>query len=141
MEIRRKVYSLAVDENGEEKLFSTRDVELVDACLFSDKDKDEDEDESEKKEDKVLLEDVDSHRGLGRSLVFGGTPGAVGGYVGKKHADKLDREGKSDEEIKNETTKKAAKTGALTGGLGAGLGANKNTRVRLEKRAKIQRKK
>lgn len=38
-----------------------------------------------KREKKVYLEDVNSHRGLGRSIILGGAIlGAVGGFVGKK---------------------------------------------------------
>lgn len=69
---------------------------------------------------RTRLEDVKSHRGLGRNfLVGGGVEGALGGYVGKKAANKADAEGKSDEEIKKIATKKATKAGALIGGTGA----------------------
>lgn len=53
-----------------------------------------------KKEGKkrVSLDEIESHRGLGRAAVLGvltGTPAGslVGGYIGKKYADKLDEEG------------------------------------------------
>jgi len=62
----------------------------------------------------VRLEDIKSHRGLGRSLI-GGLPGVLGGYAGKKAANKADAEGKSDEEIKKIATKKAARRGAAIG--------------------------
>lgn len=67
------------------------------------------------------MEDVESHRGLGRSLIVGlpsGPGGAVGAFLGKKKADKLDAEGKSDKEILKGATKHAAAAGA---GIGAGL--------------------
>lgn len=86
--------------------------------LYS-KDEDEEDDEKGKKrkKKKVYLEDVNSHRGLGRSIILGAAiPGAVGGFVGKKKADEADREGKSDREIKEIAGKTGAKTGALVGG-------------------------
>ena len=64
---------------------------------------------------RIRLEDIKSHRGLGRSFI-GGLPGALGGYVGKKAADRADAEGKSDEEIKKIAAKKATRTGAAIGG-------------------------
>lgn len=75
----------------------------------------------EKKRNKIALEDVKSHRGLGRSAILGAAvPGMIGGYAGKKAANKADKEGKSDEEI----LKKAQKTGAVGGAIpGAALGA------------------
>lgn len=68
---------------------------------------------------RTRLEDVKSHRGLGRNFLVGGVEGALGGYVGKKAANKADAEGKSDEEIKKIATKKATKAGALIGGTSA----------------------
>lgn len=136
--------------------------------------------EEEEKKGRTKLKDVKSHRGLGRSFLIGQTPAALGGYVGKKAADKADAEDKSDEEIKKAAIKKATKTGALIGGLsaigttaitdpmlkklgytklgrgavaagtigsnvglaalGARLGAKKNTKVRLDKRKKMDQK-
>lgn len=78
---------------------------------------------SEKEVHKVRLSDVKSHRGLGRSYFVGSLPGAVGGYKGKKLADKLDEEGLSDEEILEQSKKKASRTGAAVGGaIGAASG-------------------
>lgn len=133
--------------------------------------------EEEEKKGRTKLKDVKSHRGLGRSLLIAQTPAALGGYIGKKAANKADAEGKTDEEIKKIATKKATKAGALIGGLtaastiaacdprlkkkgynkklraaiaattaantvglgalGARLGAKKNTKVRLDKRKKM----
>ena len=78
------------------------------------------DDEGKNKKRKVYLEDVNSHRGLGRSIILGAGPGgAIGGYFGKKAADKADREGKSDREIKEIAGKSGAKYGAAAG---AGIG-------------------
>lgn len=136
--------------------------------------------EEEEKKGRTKLKDVKSHRGLGRSFLIGQTPAALGGYIGKKAANKADAEGKTDEEIKKIATKKATKAGALIGGLtaasttaitdpmlkklgytklgrgamaagiigsnvglaalGARLGAKKNTKVRLDKRKKMDQK-
>lgn len=129
--------------------------------LFSKKDK------KKKKESKrIYLDDdmVNSHRGLGRAAgigFLGMNPigGAIGGYVGKKHAETLDREGKSDEEILKGAGKWAAATGASIGGLkgmlaggpvagaymggvtglGSYLGARKNTEVRLALRNELNK--
>lgn len=84
--------------------------------LFSKRNK-----EKKDKRNRIALEDVNSHRGLGRSAILGAlAPGMIGGYVGKKAANKADKEGKSDEEI----LKKAQKTGAIGGAIpGVALGA------------------
>lgn len=111
MYIRRKVYSLLQDENGEERYFSTTDFELTDGAeerYYSEKKK--------KKKNKISLDKVDSHRGLGRSLLIGGVPGALGAYTGKSAANKADKEGKSDEEIVEAASKKGRKAGAILGG-------------------------
>ena len=121
MYIRRKVFSLLQDETGEEKYFSTTDITMedVEQRIFSVKEED-DEEKKDKKKKKVYLEDVNSHRGLGRSIILGAGPGgAIGGYVGKKAADKADKEGKSDREIKEIAGKSGAKYGAAAG---AGIG-------------------
>lgn len=76
--------------------------------------------DGEKKEKRIKLSDIESHRGLGRSLLLGGFQGAVGGYAGKNEADKADEEGASDSEIIRRAGKKGLKIGAATG---AGLGA------------------
>ena len=139
MYIRRKVFSIALDENGEERLFSTKDTT---------KSKSRD------------ISRVDSHRGLGRSLLLGGPGGAVGAYLTKDEATKLAKEGKSDEEIVNAVGKSGLKKGAainaglgalsgvqggvkgalagaggaaISGGIGGLLGARKNAKTRLRK--------
>lgn len=76
--------------------------------------------DGEKKEKRIKLSDIQSHRGLGRSLFFGGLHGAVGGLAGKNEADFADEEGASDAEIIRRASKKGAKVG---GAVGAGMGA------------------
>lgn len=76
--------------------------------------------DGEKKEKKIKLSDIQSHRGLGRSLFIGGLHGAVGGLAGKNEADIADEEGASDTEIIRRASKKGAKVG---GAVGAGMGA------------------
>lgn len=76
--------------------------------------------DGEKKGKRIKLSDIESHRGLGRSLLLGGLQGAVGGYAGKNEAGKADEEGASDSEIIRRAGKKGLKVGAATG---AGLGA------------------
>lgn len=122
---------------------------------------------SERKEKRVKLSNIESHRGLGRSLALGGFGGAVGGYLGKREADKLDRQGKSDEEIIEGASEKGGKIGAIAGalqngaisaaanrslgmglvgaasgavggGLGGYLGARKNTKKRLSERRRLR---
>lgn len=113
-----------------------------------------------KKKRAVRLEDIQSHRGRGRAAVLGAiVPGMVGGYIGKKKAEELDDEGKSDAEILRGSRKTGAIAGAATGaalGLGVGrsvgsglfgvatgalggyLGSDKNTRTRLKKRRELE---
>lgn len=108
----------------------------------------------------VRLENIQSHRGRGRAAVLGAiVPGMVGGYIGKKKAEGLDDEGKSDAEILRGSRKTGAIAGAATGaalGLGVGrsvgsglfgvatgalggyLGSDKNTRTRLKKRRELE---
>ena len=76
--------------------------------------------DGEKKEKRIKLSDIQSHRGLGRSLFFGGLHGTVGGLAGKNEADVADEEGASDAEIIRRASKKGAKVG---GAVGAGMGA------------------
>lgn len=76
--------------------------------------------DGEKKEKRIKLSDIQSHRGLGRSLFFGGLHGAVGGLAGNNEADVADEEGASDAEIIRRASKKGAKVG---GAVGAGMGA------------------
>ena len=139
MYIRRKVFSLLQDETGEEKYFSTTDITMedVEQRIFSVKEED-DEEKKDKKKKKVYLEDVNSHRGLGRSIILGAGPGgAIGGYVGKKAADKADKEGKSDREIKEIAGKSGAKYGAIAG---AGIGlANATRRAALAGKGNVGR--
>jgi hypothetical protein len=80
----------------------------------------------EKKKRRVRLDEIESHRGLGRASVIGALtgggalPAAIGGYVGKKYADELDEEGASDKEIITKSGRRAALAGgAITGSLGA----------------------
>lgn len=113
MYIRRKVFSLLQDETGEERYFSTTDFE-INQREFAKK-------ENKPKKKRRPLEDVESHRGLGRSLIVGlpsGPGGALGAFLGKKKADELDAEGKSDREIIRGASNYAAGAGA---GIGAGL--------------------
>ena len=91
--------------------------------------------DGEKKERRIKLSDIQSHRGLGRSLFFGGLHGALGGLAGKNEADIADKEGASDAEIIRRASKKGAKTGGAIGGY---LGANKNARKRTEKRRVLE---
>ena len=114
MYIRRKVYSLLQDENGEERYFSTTDFELTDGA------KERYYSEKKKKKNKISLDKVDSHRGLGRSLLIGGVPGALGAY-----APQL---------IKVYGGKKGA-LGAAAGHFGA----KKNAKERLKKRAYMEK--
>lgn len=78
MYIRRKVFSLLHDETGEERYFSTTEINLEDAeeRIFS-------------VNEEVSLEDVKSYKGLKRSLAAGLLTldvggGLIGGYAGKK---------------------------------------------------------
>ena len=116
--------------------------------------------EGEKKKRKIRLGGIQSHRGLGRSAILGViVPGMVGGYIGKKKAEDLDDEGKSDAEILRGSRKTGAIAGAATGAalglsvgrsvgsglfgvatgaLGGYLGSDKNTRTRLKKRRELE---
>ena len=111
MLIKRKVYFSAIDEEtGEERLFSADSIITEEEYLklYSERTK---------------LEDIQSHRGLGRSLVFGGVPGAIGGYVGKSAANKADEEGKSDKEIMKAAKSSATKAGLIGAGVGTAVNA------------------
>lgn len=100
------------------------------------------------KKKRIKLSEINSHRGLGRSILLGGgiMPGAIAGYVGKKAAEEADEQGLSDWEIKKAATNKGAKAGGLgsglsgaaIGALGGYLGAEKNTRTRLKKRRDME---
>ena len=129
MYIRRKVFSTYIDEEtGEEKLFSVNEIISEDEYverLYA-------ETAKEEKKKKIGLSPlIDSHRGLGRSLLIGGLPGAISAHAGKRAANKADEEGKSDGEIIREASKagrrRGMKIGALEAGaatlIGAGIGA------------------
>jgi hypothetical protein len=111
MYIRRKVFSVLQDESGEERYFSTTDYVYDDRMFSKDSEK-------KKSHNGIYLEDINSHRGLGRSMILGAVlPGAIGGYAGKKAANKADNEGLSDREILKKAKRKGSKVGALAGGL------------------------
>ncbi len=123
---------------------------------------------SDKGKDRPALSTVNSHRGLGRSLVLGGLFGAGGGLAGKMKADDLDAKGMTDEAIVRRSSKHAAKVGGVTGavrgaaygalasgpvaiipgavaggilsGAGAYLGAKKNAQTRIKKRKELMNK-
>lgn len=116
--IRRRLYSY---NEPEERLYSTgnEDLDILMERAFCEGyeyAQREFAEKEEKKKRKIKLSDIDSHRGLGRSLILGGPHGAFGGFAGKKAAEVADEEGLSDVEIR----KAAGKRGAL---VGAGLGA------------------
>lgn len=127
MYIRRKVFSLMKDENGEEKYFSTTEISNGEVKLFAEKE--------EKSKNKVDLDEVDSNKGFKRSIASMGITGygsIAARKAGRKAADKADAEGKSDEAILREAgnagLKRGATVGALTegvaaGSIGAGIGA------------------
>ena len=82
-------------------------------------------DKENSKDDKknIPLSVINSDRGLGRSIIWGGLPGAISAYAGKSAARKADEEGKSDEEIIKAAEKAGAKRGAILGtarGIGHG---------------------
>lgn len=75
---------------------------------------------------------------MGRSLI-GLHAGLIGGYRGKKAADRADREGKTDTQILKESSREGGKSGALTGavtGTAFGLGSSLLVRQGLKKYAK-----
>ena len=128
MIVKRKLYSVIDEEGnlgyylynestGEEKLFSV--VE-------------EQREFGEKKGKKVNLEEVESHKGLKRAIITAiptGGGSLSGGYLSKSEADKLDKEGASDEEIIRKAKKHGLKVGAITGTAVGGLTSiySKNT--------------
>lgn len=122
MYVRRKVFSIITDEMGEEKLFSVNETVLVnkaDEKLFSKK-----EDEVKSSHKKVNLEDVESNKGLKRAIITAVPTGGgalVGGYLSKRAADKLDKEGASDEKILKGARKRGLEAGALSGAVVGGL--------------------
>lgn len=107
MEI-QKIFS---DMYGEERLYSVLMTE-DELALFSEVK------ENKNKRNRPELRHINSHRGLGRSIILGGgLPGAISAYAGKKKAESLDREGASDAEIIDKSSKHAAKVGAGIGAL------------------------
>ena len=111
-------YYLYDESNGEEKLFSVNETllegyEFVDEKEFS---------------EKVNLEDVESHRGLKRAIITapitaGGS--LIGGYLSKRAADKLDKEGASDEKIIRGARKRGLEAGAISGAVVGGVASIK----------------
>ena len=71
--------------------------------------------EKEDNKKNIPLSVINSDRGLGRSIIWGGLPGAIAAYAGKSAARKADEEGKSDEEIIKAAEKAGAKRGAILG--------------------------
>ena len=116
MYIRRKVFSV-LNVEGEERLFSTTDFELAEERTFSEKEEKEEEKEDKNKRKGVDVKDVNSHRGLGRSILVGGLPGAIAAGLTKDDVNKAYKEGMSDEEIVELAGKKGAKKGAIAGAL------------------------
>ena len=84
-------------------------------------DEDEDEDEKEKRKERAEKrkgrELKNSHRGLGRSLIIGGTlPGAIGAYTTKSDTEADYKKGYSEEDIIRRAGERGAKRGAIVGG-------------------------
>ena len=107
MYIKRKLYSTYTDGGGEERLFSTTEFvdedQYLNEVIYS-------------KNNRTRLEDIDSNRGRGRSAVIGLlAPGMIGGYMGKKEAEKADNEGLEDREIIKRAERKGGKSGAIAG--------------------------
>lgn len=117
MYIRRKAFSVAYNENGEEKLFSTTEIMSEEAYLEKLYSENEEQKEFAEKKKKALKE-VEHDKGMKRAFLlspFDGGGGLVGGYMSKEEADKADEEGASDEEILRRAKKKGLKVGAITG--------------------------
>ena len=112
MLIKRNVYFSAIDEDGEERLYSTTEVmdeqDYIER-LYAEKDE-EDEDSKHSH-----LSKYQSGRGLGRSYLLGGAAGLGGTAAGNVAATIADKKGKTDKETSNI----AKATGAAVGG---GLG-------------------
>ena len=120
MYVRRKVFSVLVDEMGEERLYS------VNETLLEGYEVEEEREFAEKEEDKIALKDVKSKRGIGRGLTFTGiVPLYVSRKAAKKAANKADEEGASDvvivEKAKSAGAKAGAATGAVLGAAGGGV--------------------
>jgi hypothetical protein len=113
MLIKRNVYFSAIDEDGEERLYSTTEVmdeqDYIER-LYAENHSLHDEN----------LSKYQSGRGLGRSYFWGGVGGLGGTAAGNIAASIADRKGKTDEE----QAKIAKATGTAVGaGIGAGMGA------------------
>lgn len=93
--------------------------------------------DGESKKKRIKLSEINSHRGLGRSMLLGGgiMPGAIAGYVGKKAAEEADEQGLSDYEIKKAASTKGAKAGAMLGG-GLGLASGLSSAALSQRIAK-----
>lgn len=125
MYVRRKVFSILVDEVGEEKLYS------VNETLLEGYEKEEEREFAEKEEDKIALKDVKSKRGIGRGLsITGIVPLYVSRKAAKKAANKADEEGASDivtvEKAKSAGTKAGAAAGAVLGAVSGGYAIKKH---------------
>lgn len=120
MYVRRKVFSVLTNDMGEEKLFSVNETIFEGYEVEEEREFSEKEEDSKKVRRKVSLKDVNSHRGLGRSYILGGYGGAIGGYVSKGKANKLDEMGATDLEIKEGAIKRGRNVGAAAG---AGMAA------------------
>ena len=113
MLIKRNVYFSAIDEDGEERLYSTTEVmdeqDYIER-LYAENHSLHDEN----------LSKYQSGRGLGRSYFWGGVGGLGGTAAGNVAASIADRKGKTDEE----QASIAKTTGTAVGaGIGAGMGA------------------
>lgn len=106
MYIRRKIFSVLTDVDGEERLFSTTDY-VYDERMYA--------------EAGLALDKVGSNRGLGRSLILGNIGGAIGGYAGKAAANEAAARGKSDRETILAASGKGRKVGAIAGGAEGAL--------------------
>ena len=128
MLVKRNVYFSAVDEIGEEKLFSV--TEIIDEKEYLERMYSKKEEEKPKK--KNLIGNMSSGRGNGRAYAVGGYAGVIGRAAGNHAATKEARKGGSDEEVMNKGKKVATRTGAATGaaigavGTGAGVAAAMN---------------
>lgn len=111
MEIRRKVFSLLEDENGEERYYSTTEFEVS-----------YDEETNEKLFSESKL--GKSGRGYGTAMAYNGIiPGAVAVKSGRKAARKAEEEGKSESEMIDAAGKKASKVTGIYNATGVALSA------------------
>ena len=150
MEIRRKVFSLLQDENGEEryystnefenfieneeneeKLFSTGDDELDDLLeevYYSGIEDGYDYAQREYAQASQDIKDYRSRKGAGKTYLMGGVAGSIGRKAGIKEAEKASKQGRTYEEQEKIGGKRAARVAAGTTagayGVAAGLGAS-----------------